>query len=286
MGSLLSYTWRTIVDSRSEAQRAQAELSRRVAPGQKFGQGLQLKRCRYGWMLFAGPYIGKCFELYGEYSESEVAMMRRFVRPGDRVVDIGANIGDLTLPLSQMAGPEGSVHAVESNAELFNVLCANMAINGVLNVKPVNAFVVRDKQDDQVQPAPVFVSDRWPAPRITLDDLGLDRCRLLKIDVDGQEVDILQGGEELIRRTRPVLYVENDLRERSPLLLRYMDSLGYDLYWHAAPIIEPENFYGNVDNYWAPQMIISAMVLGLPRESGLSADDLPRVKDFDDWWAI
>ena len=37
---------------------------------------LSLKPCRYGWMLYSGPTIGKCFELYGQYSESEVAMMR------------------------------------------------------------------------------------------------------------------------------------------------------------------------------------------------------------------
>jgi hypothetical protein len=36
----------------------------------------QLKRCKYGWMLFHGPYIGKCFELYGQYSEAEVNVLR------------------------------------------------------------------------------------------------------------------------------------------------------------------------------------------------------------------
>ena len=50
---------------------------------------LQLKRCRYGWMLFAGPYIGKCFELYGQYSEAEIAMMRLFLREGGTVIDVG-----------------------------------------------------------------------------------------------------------------------------------------------------------------------------------------------------
>ena len=286
MGSLLNYAWRSIIDSRSAAQKSQAEFDRRVAPGQRFGGDLQLKQCRYGWMLFTGPYIGKCFELYGEYSESEVAMMRRFLRPGDRVVDIGANIGDLTLPLARMVGPAGSVHAIESNAEVFNILCANMAINDMRNVKPLNVFVALPEENPPLATESPFVSAQWTPPTMALDDLNLDRCRLLKVDVDGKEVDILRSGEQLIRRTRPVLYVENDLRERSPSLLAYMDSLDYDLYWHAAPIIEPENFYGNVDNYWAPQMIISAMVLGLPRESGLRADDLPKVKGFDDWWNL
>jgi hypothetical protein len=62
----------------------------------RFGD-LQLKACKYGWMLFAGPYIGKCFELYGEYSEAEVDAMRLFLTEGSYAIDVGANIGDLTV---------------------------------------------------------------------------------------------------------------------------------------------------------------------------------------------
>lgn len=73
----------------------------------------KLTLCKYGWMLHFGPYIGKCFELYGQYSESEVNVLRSFIRPGDTVLDIGANIGDLTVPMSRFAGPNGKVYAIE-----------------------------------------------------------------------------------------------------------------------------------------------------------------------------
>jgi FkbM family methyltransferase len=282
MGSFLNYAWRNIVDSRTPSQVA---LARRIAPGRKFAN-LQLKQCRYGWMLFDGPYIGKCFELYGEYSESEVAMMRRFVGSGDHVVDVGANIGDLTLPLAQMVGAPGGIHAIESNAEVFNVLCANLAINGVRNVKPLNVYVASAAGTVPAAAESPFVSERWSPPTLALDDLDLPHCRLLKIDVDGKEIDILRSGERLIGRTRPVLYLENDVRDRSPGLLRYMAELDYDLYWHAAPIYSPENYFGNPANYWLPEMIFSAMVLGLPRESGLQARDLPPVESFDEWWNL
>ncbi len=56
-------------------------------------------------MLFSGPYIGKCFELYGQYSESEVSLMRAFLRQGATVIGVGANIGDLTVPLAKIVGP-------------------------------------------------------------------------------------------------------------------------------------------------------------------------------------
>ena len=51
----------------------------------------QLKQCRHGWMLFPSAYmIGKCFELYGEYSEAEVSVVRSFLASGDTALDIGA----------------------------------------------------------------------------------------------------------------------------------------------------------------------------------------------------
>lgn len=56
---------------------------------------LKLKRCKYGWMLFWGQFIGKSFDRYGEYSESEVQLMRQFIRDGDIVIDVGADGGPL-----------------------------------------------------------------------------------------------------------------------------------------------------------------------------------------------
>src|SRR6202011_3442622 len=77
----------------------------------QFGN-LTLKQCKYGWMLFSGPYIGKCFELYGQYSESELSVMRAFLGEGSTVIDVGANIGDLTIPLAKMVGTSGRVYAI------------------------------------------------------------------------------------------------------------------------------------------------------------------------------
>ena len=146
----------------------------------------KLTLCRYGWMLHFGPYIGKCFELYGQYSEAEVRVLRTFLRPGDTAVDVGANIGDLTVPMSGFVGDEGRIFAVESHSDTYHVLCANLALNGIRNVKALNCFIANFIDVDTGGPWGKFgyVSQAWGAPVVPLDSLGLeflcvhqDRCR-------------------------------------------------------------------------------------------------------------
>jgi FkbM family methyltransferase len=253
----------------------------------QFGH-LKLKFCRYGWMLFSGPFIGKCFDLYGQYSESEIGMMRAFLREGSTVVDVGANIGDLTVPLSRIVGNSGRVYAIESHLDYFNVLCANLALNLIRNTKPINAFVAASKTTDtasKVWGEFAYVSETWAPQFMALDALDLAACDLIKVDVDGKELEVLQSGEMQIERFRPVLYFENDVREASSDLLSYvMQKLGYDLYWHPAPIFDPNNFFGNSFNHWAPKEIASLMVLGVPAEHKRPISGLRPIHDKNDWW--
>lgn len=253
----------------------------------QFGN-LTLKHCRYGWMLFSGPFIGKCFDLYGQYSESEVAMMRRFVPAGGTIVDVGANIGDLTLPLARMAGDAGKVFAIESHPQIFNVLCANLALNQVRNTAPINAFVATSADADTGSPVwgkHAYVGDRWKPRFVAIDDLELPALDLVKVDVDGRELDVLQSGAMQIERFRPALYFENDVREASPALLSFvMRDLGYAAYWHPAPIFDKDNFFGNPDNHWAPKNIVSLMVVAVPAERDVSVPELARITDPQEWW--
>ena len=252
----------------------------------QFGKN-QLKRCKYGWMLFHGPYIGKCFELYGQYSEAEVRVMRSFLRAGDTAIDIGANIGDLTLPMARLVGETGRVYAVESHADHFNVLCANLAMNEIRHAKPINAFIADSDTVDTAGPWGKYgyVSKNFQPPIIPIDSLDLTSCAFLKIDVDGKELEVLKSAAATIEQTRPVIYLENDIQEKSAPLLDYLLQRGYALYWHRPPIFEPDNFFGNPVNHWAPQNIISLMMLCIPNETAAQRSvNLKRVTHKDEWW--
>ena len=80
--------------------------------------------------------VGPLYQQVQEYCRHGIR-----VQKGDIVFDVGANIGDLTVPLAGIVGPTGRVYAVESNPDTYHVLCANLALNGIRNTKAVNAFV-------------------------------------------------------------------------------------------------------------------------------------------------
>ena len=247
---------------------------------------LKLGITKYGWMLFQGPYIGKCLEIYGEYSESEVSVFKYYLKPGDFVIEVGANIGSLTLPLSKIVEENGRVIAFESHPQTFNILCSNLAINNINNVKPINAFVAKDANVDTASPVWgkfAFVSEIWETSFFQIDAIGSQRLDFIKIDVDGNELTVLQSGEKLIRHFMPVIYFENDIQDRSPALLQWVMDLGYRVFFHWAPIFSPDNFYGNPENHWSPQKISSLMMLAVPPGKPVP-DNLREAKKPSDWW--
>ncbi|HNB59890.1 MAG TPA: FkbM family methyltransferase, partial [Phycisphaerales bacterium] len=98
-------------------------------------------------------------------------------------------------------------------------------------------------------------------PVTTIDRLELPRCHLLKIDVEGMELEVLRGATQTLARLRPLLYLENDRPENSPPLIEFLLNAGYRLYWHTPPLFHPGNFYGNDDNEFPK--LVSANMLGV-----------------------
>jgi len=116
-------------------------------------------------------------------------------------------------------------------------------------------------------------------PCIRLDDLlGRERVGLLKIDVEGFELRVLKGSSELIQRSRPLLYVENDRIEQSQELIEWLWGKDYNLWWHTPPLFNPQNFFGVKKNLYG--RVASFNMLGVPREVKVGVPaQLRRVED-------
>jgi FkbM family methyltransferase len=222
----------------------------------------RVKPCKHGTFVYNihDMYIGRSLDQYGEFSEGEIDLFRQFVRPGMVVVEVGANIGVHTVFLAQAVGATGFVLAFEPQRLVFQTLCANLAINSLANVRCWHA-AVGNAGGEIIVPAldprqqhnfgGLGLGGHLTGERVavmTLDSLSIPQCHLLKVDVEGMEQQVLEGARQLIARTHPILYVENDRREKAAALVRFIDELGYFMYWHTPPLFNPQNFAGNAEN--------------------------------------
>src|SRR6266511_2048780 len=78
--------------------------------------------------------IAKRLVLYGGHERAEIELLCSLARPGDQMLDVGANIGLYTLHLSRAVGPKGCVVAVEPDPDNLALLRKNLKINSCLNV--------------------------------------------------------------------------------------------------------------------------------------------------------
>ncbi len=255
-------------------------------------------RCRHGFFMYpAGDrYVGRSLRLYGEFSEDETTLFRRVLPVGGVAVEAGANIGALTVPIARAVGEKGHVVAFEPQRALFNILCGNLALNGLLNVLPFHAAVGRqpgtvampllgyaEKENfGGLSTGKLAGKASETVPVATVDGLGLKRLDLLKIDVEGAEAEVVAGAAETIARTRPVLFVENDRKEKSAELIALLQGMDYRLWWHLSPLYRADNFHANPDNVFG--RILSINMFCLPGERNAVVEGLRPVDGPGDWW--
>jgi FkbM family methyltransferase len=230
--------------------------------------------------------IGMSLRTYGEWAEEEVYLLSLFIRRGAVVVDVGSNIGTHALAFSRFVSREGRVIAVEAQEAIFNLLVMNMLINDARHVNCIHAIVSRDSTlcylpatETPSQSAAVSfcnVNDNpspgtgsgavLPLPVINLDSLALDRCDLIKIDVEGMEFDVLRGAENTIHDYRPPVYFE-PRRRNFANVFSFFTEADYTLFWHAASPFNIRNWHNNPHNVFGGTRELN--ILALPTEKKL-----------------
>jgi FkbM family methyltransferase len=199
---------------------------------------------------------------YGAYEPAELAFTRAILRPGDVMVDVGANLGIFTLVAARQVGDSGQVHAFEPVPANFRRLCENVALNGFGNVLTNQLAAgpalgeLRLGLDAVTEVTGTQMSGGYAAGsslrQLTVPMVPLDRyvaeqlsdrpIRLVKVDVEGYESEVLRGMRSVLSGQRVDflileinVYALSRVRARIEDVVDQLREPGYQLYRLFAP---------------------------------------------------
>ena len=170
----------------------------------------------------------------------------RLLRPGDTAIDIGANLGYYTRPMSRIVGPEGRVYAVEPVPVICEVLRRNL--RGRDNVRILNCALGDGDRPVEMANDSVAAAGYFGTGRNFVDDgrnargdairfkaqmrrgsslfADVDRIDFIKCDIEGYEVVVMNELRPLLERFRPTVLIETG-GENRPQIVALFTALGY-----------------------------------------------------------
>ena len=195
-------------------------------------------------------------ELY-ENDLHQLALKILIDKPDGQVLDIGANLGTFCVPLAQKI-PALKFHAFEPQRIIYYQLCANTIINSLDNVYTYEAGLSNQEADIELE-VPDYTAEtnigafsidkevreneyecktsggKEKIILMTLDSIGFENVRLIKLDVEGHELEVLQGGIETIKANNypPIIFEawtwKSWYQEKRKALFEYLESYGYEI---------------------------------------------------------
>lgn len=246
-------------------------------------------RTKHGTLLFPKYDIGVGDGLreYGEFSELELIVMLNFIRKGDCVIDIGANIGAFTVPLAKKVGIEGKVYGFEPQKFIYKILEKNINNNRLDNVRIFNyglgssnynitlnnfdysklgcfgGIGFTKKYDNSFSAKNLNSKQKVQIKKID-DVLNIKQCNFVKIDVETMELHVLKGGRNFFSTHRPILWYENHLGPECKVNV-YLKNIKYRLFWVATTLFNRLNFNMNLNKFVYGDKI-ALNVLAIPKE--------------------
>ena len=228
----------------------------RLVSGIFFKPPVRVRRNKINWCLDLNEAIDLVIFLIGNFEPRTIRNYRQTLSDGAVVFDIGANIGSHTLPLAKIVQPNGMIYAFEPTHYAFDKLKYNVGLNPDLLefIRVEQILLSRVEEDHQVEE----IASSWPiktnnkthklhggeskttsgARTTSLDSFvevnNINTLNLIKIDVDGNELDVLKGALKTINKFKPLIMFElapYALKEKGysgPELIRTLKELGYE----------------------------------------------------------
>jgi len=211
---------------------------------------VQLIKKRHYLRLLCSPLLEK---------EPELRVVRYLVKPGDTVIDIGANVGVYSKILSELVGSDGHVYSIEPFPPTFEILCYNVRKLRLDNVEPVNV-AVSDSQAVVTMSLPYdssgaethyrasIVTDRPEegktetanAQATTIDSRFLsasETISFIKCDVEGHELACIKGAAKFLAQSKTAWLIEvsgepDDTDSAAHHVFKILCDQGYSAWWY------------------------------------------------------
>lgn len=243
--------------------------------------------------------IFQALYLSGTYEPCTAAVLRHLLRPGDTVVDVGANVGLLTLLAARWVTPQGRVISLEPSQREFERLEAHVRMNRLANVRAIRAAAGAEAGEavlhvasaersglntleDSFMYAGTVEAYTETVPVLPLDEVvasaGVARVDVIKIDVEGGEHHVVAGARAILGRDRPALLIEIGAESARPghpgreSIETLLGGLGYELAaidGEAGTLRRVSDLTATAENFLAaPPGVVAALerVLAAPEE--------------------
>lgn len=215
-------------------------------------RGSTVIKTNYGFRILVNPTSGRFVDenLYfgGAYEPGTLHVMKAALRAGDSFADVGSSIGLMAVYASTLVGPDGLVYAYEPDPVTYEILLDNIRLNNAKNVRPSNLAIgsaaghrriyLRARGAASLVPPRNLTSAGVSVQLDTLDRIlppeGPSRIRLIKVDVEGWELEVLDGAKRLLgSENAPMICIECSnliTRENETIFRRILHLNEYGVY--------------------------------------------------------
>lgn len=251
--------------------------------------------------------ITKSLNLYGEWADNELNVHRKLINEGDVVLDIGTYLGTHLTAYARFVGKTGKVIGFEPHSESYRLTCNTISINNLENailnnfalgaspsfvdgslgedVESFNhgSFSLKNRMaksrsipgnEENISNENVIddneATNHYSGKKIEiqkLDDLKLTKVDFIKIDAEGMEFEVLQGGTNTIIHSRPIIFCEcNDLASGSETF-RWAKESGYKTYVINIPAYNGTNFNKSSEDFFNGASEVSLVLVPAEKEA-------------------